>query len=161
MVLLKQKPQWLDGRYADHGKRASKFALVGVLNTGVDLVVYSGLIFASLHPVPANVVSFLVANLQSYFVNARFTFGANGKSAPLSLLGYGKYFASHSFSLIVSTLLIAVLAPRIGPIGAKLIAAVLVVGFNYVISSAFVFPGVGSPVQSDAKNGETAPPGEV
>lgn len=158
MVLLKRKPGQPGGAYAAHGKRATKFALVGVLNTGVDLVVYTGLVFASLHPVPANVASFLVANLQSYFVNARFTFGANGKSAPLSLLGYGKYFASHSFSLIVSTALIALLAPRIGPIGAKLIAAVLVVGFNYAISAAFVFSAAAPAKDSEAETPPPAPP---
>ncbi len=126
---------------AKHGKRAAKFALVGVLNTLVDILVYAGLLLVSFHPLVANFVAFLVANIQSYFINARFTFATNGKAASVSVFGYAKYALTHSFSLAASTIVIAVLASRIGAIPAKLVAVLLTFGVNYVASSALVFRG--------------------
>ena len=124
---------------AAHGGRAARFALVGVLNTIVDVLVYWGLVALSLHPVLANLGAFIVANVQSYFINARFTFSTNGKAAAISPAGYLKYALSHSFSLIASTAIIALAAPRIGALPAKLIAVGLTFFVNYLASAFLVF----------------------
>lgn len=125
--------------FAQHRNQASKFALVGVLNTAVDIVIYIGLVAISMHPVLANIAAFFVANLQSYFVNARFTFTKKGAPAATSFSGYARYGLSHSVSLVVSTAIIAVLASTIGPIPAKFLALVVTFGMNYFASTVLVF----------------------
>lgn len=140
-------------RFAEHRGQASKFALVGVLNTVVDIAVYIGLIAISVHPVIANIAAFFVANLQSYFVNARFTFARNGAPAATSFSGYGKYVLSHSVSLAVSTAIIALLASTIGPIPAKLLALVVTFGMNYFASTLLVF-GNRDEASGSSKPGE-------
>jgi len=52
-----------------------RFALVGVLNTGVHLAVVAALVeLASFPPVPSNGLAFVTANAFSFWANSRFTF---------------------------------------------------------------------------------------
>ena len=92
-----------------------------------------------LAPVAANVIGFLGANAQSYFLNARFTFREGGRSSPITLAGYGKFAAAHIASLIISTLMIIALADSIGAFAAKIAALGFTFVWNYSTTALFVF----------------------
>lgn len=125
-----------------HRRGAFLFGLIGVLNAATDFAVYSAGVFIGLHPVLANVVAFLCANVQSYRVNAAVTFRREGRSAEVSLPGYLKFAAAHLLGLAISTAFIVAFSGAIGPIGAKAGSVLFSAASNYVLSAYFVFrPG--------------------
>lgn len=128
----------------------AKFGVVGLANTIVDFGVFSLLVWAGLAPVAANFVSFLCANGQSYFLNSRFTFRNEGRAAPVSAKGYGKFLVAHLMSLALSTLVIALFHDDIGPRVAKAVAIILSFGWNYLASAIFVFRKSPSRENGDA-----------
>ncbi len=104
-----------------------------------DFAVFGVALSAGLSVAPANIVAFLIANVQSYFLNARLTFRNGGKGAALSLRGYAKFLFAHTFSLAFSTAIVAGLTPHLGPWPAKLIALAAAAVWNYSASAFFVF----------------------
>lgn len=56
--------------------RLIQFGLVGLLNTGIDLGVFTLLIWVSTPVIPAQIVSYGCGVLNSYILNSRWTFGA-------------------------------------------------------------------------------------
>ena len=66
-------------------KEFGKFGLVGVSNTVVDFAVYLGLTRSTAyfheHFLQANLLAFLIANLNSFLLNRRFTFSKSGAGA--------------------------------------------------------------------------------
>ncbi len=54
-----------------------RFALVGMVNTGIDFGIYSLLILSGLNPFIANIVSTSVGMGVSFVLNRRFTFNAS------------------------------------------------------------------------------------
>jgi putative flippase GtrA len=125
--------------HARHRRRFLRFGGAGALSAITDFVVFGALIAVGWPAAPANVASFLVANVQSYFLNARLTFGDRHRGAPVSVLGYGRFFLAHLVSLVGSTALIAAAAPAIGALPAKAIAALLAALWNYAAAATFVF----------------------
>ena len=124
------------------GGRMARFGGVGVANTAADFIVFAGLIAVSVAPVIANIAGFLVANTQSYFLNSKVTFRREGRSAPMSFPGYGRFVAAHAFSLVVSSVMILLLADKIGALPAKASAMGFTFLWNYTTSALFVFkPG--------------------
>lgn len=116
-----------------------RFGGVGVANTIADFIIFWALIAAGAPAVAANFTGFLAANLQSYLLNSRITFRAEGRPAAVSLSGYGRFLAAHAMSLAVSTILIVVLADRAGPLAAKAAAMGFTFLSNYAMSALFVF----------------------
>lgn len=116
-----------------------RFGGVGVANTITDFAVFWVLIVAGLTPVLANLAAFFVANLQSYFFNARVTFRVAGRPAAVSPAGYLKFLTAHLMSLAVSTAMVVMLASRIGPLAAKAAAIGFTFAWNYAMTAAFVF----------------------
>lgn len=121
------------------GGQFFRFGLVGVMNTVVDFVCYAIGLAAGLAPALANIAAFSVTNVFSYIVNARVTFRRNGAPAPVSLKGYGAFWAAHLVSVAISTAIVFVFAPRIGPFAAKAAAVVVTVFINYGASAFLVF----------------------
>ena len=122
-----------------HRKRAALFSLVGAVNAVTDIAVYAVALVAGLGPVAANVAAFFVANVQSYLINGFVTFRREGRSAPLSVGGYLRFIAAHLVGLAVASIVIAALAPRVGPAAAKAASIVAAAIFNYALSATFVF----------------------
>ena len=91
------------GLIKGHGRGATLFALIGVLNLTTDFVVYSIGVFLGVPPVLANILSFFCANMQSYRVNAAITFRRDGAAAPVSVRGYFKFALAHILGLLIST----------------------------------------------------------
>jgi putative flippase GtrA len=128
-----------------HGPRAARFGVVGVLCAITDFSFFAGLVALGAPVIPANVVSFLIANVQGYVLNAKFSFKDGDQAHGLSLRGYVKFFAAYAASLVLSTAAVAILAGPIGPLAAKVVATVFAGLLNYLSSAYLVFrrPPVG------------------
>jgi putative flippase GtrA len=119
-----------------HGGQLARFSGVGVLCTLTDFALFAAFVALGAAAVPANIASFLVANVIGYVLNGRVTFrGGEG----LSIKGYAKFFGAYSASLVLSTLVVAAFAASLGPILAKIIAAAVAAVWNYVFSALVVF----------------------
>ena len=129
----------------------ARFGVVGVANSVLDFAVYSALLAISFTPIAANAIGFFCANLQSYLLNSRFTFRSEGAAAPVSLAGYGRFLVAHLMSLAISTLIVILAAPHIGPHFAKIGAMGFTFVWNYAASAIFVFRG-----ERDAHEGGAA-----
>ena len=58
-----------------HAGRLSKFGVVGVINTAVDYIVFAILVqLFAVHVVPANIAGYGAGIVNSFVLNARFTF---------------------------------------------------------------------------------------
>lgn len=122
-----------------HRGRILRFGGAGVLSALTDFTVFGFLIGAGVFAAAANIGAFLVANVQSYLLNARLTFRSGGKATPLTLPGYGKFLFAHAFSLGFSTLIVLWLSPSLGPWPAKFVALAAAAVWNYSASAFFVF----------------------
>lgn len=122
-----------------HRRRILRFGGAGVVSAATDFAVYALALGAGAQPAVANALAFLVANVQSYLLNARLTFVYDGRPAQISVSAYGRFLLTHALSLVVSTALVATLAPHIGPLSAKFIAIGVAAVWNYGASHYFVF----------------------
>lgn len=126
-------------RFKRHSGAMARFGAVGLGNTVTEFAVFGALLHFGAAALLANAVGFLCANIQSYFVNAHFTFRKNGAAATINPAGYLRFFLAHCLSLAISTTFIILFADRFGPFLAKIAA----VGFgfvaNYSMSALFVF----------------------
>jgi putative flippase GtrA len=119
------------------------FAMVGVLNTLVDLVLFWFLVSFAVHPLLANVVSYGIGSVNSYFLNSRVTFrqrGAQQKSAlatnrVLAFLGVKIV----TLALSTATLSLALLFEADVP--AKVISIGVTFGAAYFLTSRLAFAG--------------------
>jgi putative flippase GtrA len=59
-----------------------RFATVGVSNTALSLALYAGLLSLGTFYLAASAVAFVVATLNSYALNRRWTFRSNGRRGP-------------------------------------------------------------------------------
>lgn len=122
-----------------HGPRAARFGVVGVLCAITDFSLFAGFVALGAPIVPANIVSFLIANVQGYVLNAKFAFKEADRAHPLSIRGYFKFFTAYAASLVLSTAAVGLLAEPIGPILAKVVATALGGLLNYLSSVYLVF----------------------
>jgi len=132
-----------------HVKRFAVFSGVGAINTGVDFAVFAGLAALGVHVALANIAAFLVANLGSYFLNARITFRSAG---PTDRGRYLRFLGGHGVSLGVSTLIVTMLAAPIGAMTAKLIAVIFSLAWNYGVSAFFVFRDPNREIKTPAES---------
>ena len=118
--------------------RVLKFGIVGLLNTGLDFAVFSGLTLgAGLNAIPANVVSYSLGIVTSFVLNRSWTFrGHNGRSARSQML---LFLAGSLGGLLVSTAVIALLVRVLPPLAAKVISVLVTFLWNYGFSTRVVF----------------------
>lgn len=134
-----------------HWNRAARFAGVGVVNTVADFGAFLALTGLGAPSLAANAAAFILANAQSYVLNARFTFREGGAPAPVSPVGFAKFAGSHLASLAISTAFIAAFSNALGPLGAKIVAGAFTLAWNYGASAFFVFRR--NPAKIDAAGG--------
>ncbi|MGG7056453.1 GtrA family protein [Nitrosomonas sp. ANs5] len=80
------------------------FSLIGVVNTLLHLLVITGLVeLFSVHPIPANGVAFITANLFSFWANSRWSF-----RAAATRQRYMRFLTVSLLGLFVSLLAIAI-----------------------------------------------------
>lgn len=123
-------------------RRITRFSLVGVLNTGVDLAAFYVLFsLVGLPLIAANLLAFLVALANSFVFNRFWTFGSRFSGSLLAgalrfclgnllgaLLGTGALWALHALGF-------EVMAAKLLSIGVSMI-------WNYLFMRTFVFETV-------------------
>ena len=115
------------------------FGLVGVVNTAVDLGVFSlGYYLLGLRIVVANIFSWAVAVTCSYFLNSKITFSIDS-SRSLSLSNYLAFvvaqlagFAANTTTVVIASHFVPVLLGKLLAIGASFIV-------NFSLSHFVVF----------------------
>ena len=122
-----------------------KFASVGIANTLVDFSLFA-LLYSmfGLDKILANTIAFLAAVLNSYVLNRRWTFAAQGNAFAIRSVMY--FIGLNAVGLMISNLTIYMLAPPLHPLLAKAIATLLTFLWNFTTSKLFVFrtrPGAG------------------
>lgn len=89
--------------------RFIKFSMVGLINTGISLVIYYAFIFFDQRLyLLGNVVGWIVSVANSYFLNRKFVFQSDITSIREQFVQLIKTYVSYLFTLIIGTLLLAV-----------------------------------------------------
>ena len=117
--------------------KAASFALVGVVNTFIDLGIFlAAYNLLKLPLIPANVLAWLVAVSGSYVMNSFITFAAES-GRQLRWRAYGAFVASGVAGVITNT---AILASYWVPVlAAKLLAIAVSFVVNFSLSHFVVF----------------------
>jgi putative flippase GtrA len=119
--------------------KALSFALVGVVNTLIDLgiffIAYSWL---GLALVPANILAWIVAVSASYVMNSFITFAAES-GRQLRWRSYGTFVASGVAGVIANTAVLVVASFWIPVLAAKLLAILASFAVNFSLSHFVVF----------------------
>jgi putative flippase GtrA len=124
-------------RRSHNWMQLAKFCTVGALGYGVNLVVYSQLLDAGVHYIPAAACSFLVAVTNNYTWNRLWTF--RGQRGHVGYQGL-RFFVVSLLALGANELfLIAFVAGGVGKIVAQAIAVVLVTPINFVGNKLWSF----------------------
>ncbi len=116
-----------------------RFGLVGVINTLLDLVLFSVLVQGGgLGVAPANVLSYGTGILSSFFLNRNWTFKdrSRGKAFLRSLV---IFIGVNLLGLAFSTLLVLLFSTMIDEILAKILSVPLVFCWNFLTSRYLVF----------------------
>lgn len=117
----------------------SRFAVVGVFNTGSDLLLYSFLTrILGFYYLVANPISFITITSISYFLNKRITFK---DSRPHSKAQYFKFFVVTACGLLWSTLLLFVFVHffHLHDLFGKLLAVGIVMFWNFGMNKMWTF----------------------
>ncbi|HEX2215532.1 MAG TPA: GtrA family protein [Xanthobacteraceae bacterium] len=121
-------------------EKAIKFAIIGVVNTGVDYAIFA---FAYLqlgfHAVLANTVAWLLANSGSYVLNSYITFAAESGRV-LRRRDYFSFVASGVAGFVANTATVVIASYFMPVLVAKLIAIGVSFLVNFALSHFVVFP---------------------
>ncbi len=120
------------------------YLVFGVLTTFVDIVVFSLLTHTLLRgggrveEIASNVIAWVAAVAFAYVTNRIFVFESRDTRVPLELL---KFTGSRALTLLIDTLIILLFTAALSLNAdlANIVANVIVIVLNYVISKAFVF----------------------
>jgi putative flippase GtrA len=119
--------------------KAASFALVGVVNTFIDLGIFlAAYNLLKLPLIPANVLAWLVAVSGSYVMNSFITFAAES-GRQLRWRAYGAFVASGVAGVITNTAILVVASYWLPVLAAKLLAIVVSFVVNFSLSHFVVF----------------------
>jgi putative flippase GtrA len=114
-----------------------KFGSVGIINTLVDLAIFTLLTALGVTALPAQVVSYSGGVVNSYYMNTRWTFHKETRTPGQAL----RYVAVNLATLAITTVLLLILHTYtpFALLECKLIATVVSVGMNYMGSRYWAF----------------------
>ena len=120
-------------------KRFFKFSAVGSVNALLDFGIFSVLLYLFSVPVIfAHMVGFLVAVLNSYFMNKFWTFeGSDGHNS--RVFEFTLFMITVISGLGLSTLFIWLIIPYMHPLLAKVATSIFCFIWNFIFSYYFVF----------------------
>ncbi len=119
--------------------KAASFAMVGVVNTFIDLGVFlAAYNLLGLPLIPANVLAWLVAVSGSYVMNSFITFAAES-GRQLRWRAYGAFVASGIAGVVANTAILVVASYWIPVLAAKLLAIAVSFVVNFSLSHFVVF----------------------
>ena len=108
-----------------------KFGLVGVLNTGISYLIFVGLIYLGVNYLLSSFLSYVIAILNSFYLNKNWTFGDSKKASASIFL---KFVAINLFtlSLNLGAMLMLVEYLLLKPLLSQVIATLIVMVVNFV-----------------------------
>jgi putative flippase GtrA len=119
--------------------KAASFAVVGVVNTFIDLGVFlAAYNLLNLPLIPANVLAWLVAVSGSYVMNSFITFAAES-GRQLRWRAYGAFVASGIAGVVANTAILVVASYWLPVLAAKLLAIAVSFVVNFSLSHFVVF----------------------
>lgn len=132
----------------EHARRIAIFAVVGLVNTTVDIACFALFnIGLGIRIVPANVLAFLIATINSYVLNRAVTFSDRKGSIRITASG-ARFLGIALFTLGLSSAIVLVLSPYLHPVLGKILAASSNLLIGYIGSSVLVFPNEGADEQA-------------
>lgn len=121
--------------------QALRFAVVGGVNTAIDLLAFMLLFYLLVVPLlAANALAYVIGTVNGFFLNKHWTFSARharGRTAPQLLA----YLLIYTIGLTLSTAVVWALVPALPALLAKCAAVVVSAAFNFVASRRFIFVG--------------------
>jgi putative flippase GtrA len=115
-----------------------RFGIVGVINFGLDAVIFFLALAAITNSlVAANVVAWLVAVSSSYVLNTRFTFAAHAE--PFSARAWALFALSQTGGLVGNTAVVLIAAPYMPLVAAKVLAVLAGFVVNFVLARLVIF----------------------
>jgi putative flippase GtrA len=119
--------------------KAASFAMVGVVNTGVDFSIFwTEVRYFGLPLVPANVISWTIAVSFSYMMNSFITFGPESGRV-LRWRDYSTFVASGLAGMVASTATLVALTYVVPLAAAKLLSILVSFVVNFSFSHFVVF----------------------
>ncbi len=119
--------------------KAASFAMVGVVNTFIDLGIFlAAYNVLKLPLIPANVLAWLLAVSGSYVMNSFITFAAES-GRRLDWRAYGAFVASGVAGVITNTTILVVASYWLPVLAAKLLAIAASFVVNFSLSHFVVF----------------------
>ena len=116
-----------------------RFAVVGLITTTLDLVIFSVLaVHTDIPAVAANVVSYSCGIATSFVLNRSWTFGIGHGSAGIERHTI-RFLASNLTGLALSSILVALFVLALPDIAAKAVSVPLVFFWNYAVARFWVF----------------------
>lgn len=127
--------------------RFCRFCAVGLLNTLLHLLIFSGFYMWGVHYLVSQTLAFILVNLTTFWLNRFWTFGSVDPAVGEQLL---RYYLTRSFSLGVTLLQTMMLVEwwHLSPFIGQVTAVAINVLLNFIFSQIFVF----KPVQQSLEN---------
>ncbi len=119
------------------------FALVGALNTLIDMAMFWLLVSFALHPLLANMVSYSTAAVNSYILNGHVTF-RHRHAVPASAPSANRllaFIAVKAVTLAISTACLSLALIFLPNLAAKAMSIGVTFAAAYVLTSRLVFVG--------------------
>ena len=116
------------------------YMFFGAITTLVDFTVYSALTYMHINILIANIISTICAIIFAYVTNKLWVFNSNAHTVPEILLEFIKFSEARIATLIMSEIILWISHVIHGnPYVAKIIAMILTVIINYILSKLFIF----------------------
>ena len=115
-----------------------KFALVGVVNTAIDFIIYGLLTYFNVNYIAAQCLSYSAGVINSYLMNRKWTFEQKGKGSKREFF---TFIGVNLITLMITSFLITVFYKWLGIslLMSKLFVTGISVGINYIGTKSFVF----------------------
>ena len=123
--------------------RFIKFALVGVLNTLMNWIIFFILNASGFYYLVANIISYSISTLNSYLLNSRWVFKYQGDNKKETTL---KFIVLNIFGLVLNTIILFVLVDKLklNKMVRLIVTTAIVMIINYMINKFWVFRGTNS-----------------
>lgn len=131
-------PRWSKA-FQEEKIRVAKFALFGVINTGVDFAVFMLLVYGmGIGTAWAQTVSYGCGVVSSYLLNRRWTFGSAGRGNWAEFMRFAAVNAA-SFAAATAVLLGLQTGAGLSPVAAKAASILFALIVNYTGNRFWVF----------------------
>ncbi|MDR7002115.1 GtrA family protein [Neobacillus niacini] len=115
-----------------------KFALVGVVNTSIDFIVYAILTWFNVNYILAQCISYSAGVLNSYIMNRKWTFEQKGKGRKREFI---TFIGVNLITLVMTSCLLTLFYKHLGLSLwiSKLLVTAVCMGLNYIGTKKLVF----------------------